>query len=58
MQIVYLEDNLHEMLKPIFYEKQENYNQFVVCWICQKIGKDWNTSQPQNFLFTVIIMAE
>ena len=40
MQSVYLGANLHEMLKPIFYENQEKYNQFVVCWICQKIGKD------------------
>ena len=34
MQIVSSGDNMHEMSKPIFLEKQEKY-QLVVCWICE-----------------------
>ena len=34
MQIVSLEDNLHEVLDPIFWEKSKKYHQFVVCSIC------------------------
>ena len=33
MQIV-LGDSLHEILKPVFWEKWEKYHQVVVCWIC------------------------
>ena len=31
-------DNLHDMSKPIFWEK--NYNQFVVCWISPENVED------------------
>ena len=30
MQIVSSADNSNEMLKPIFWEKQEKYHQFVI----------------------------
>ena len=39
MQIVPIGENLHEMLKPIFWEKLENYHKFVICWISQESGK-------------------
>ena len=37
MQTVSLGDNLHEMLKPVFWEK-ENYHEFVVFRICPVNG--------------------
>ena len=33
MQIFSYGDNLHEMSDPVFFEKLEKYNQFVVYWI-------------------------
>ena len=36
MQIVSTGNNLHEISKPIFWEKQKKYHPFVVCWICAK----------------------
>ena len=40
MQIVSIVDNLHEMLKPVSYEKYEKYHQFVVCWFNPVSGID------------------
>ena len=31
-------DYLHEMLNPGFWEKQENYHQFVVCCFSSESG--------------------
>ena len=31
MQIISMGDNLHEMPEPIFWQKYEKYNNFVVC---------------------------
>ena len=34
MQIYAIEDNLHEMLNPFFWEKnKKKCHQFVICWI-------------------------
>ena len=36
MQIVSIEDNLHEMSNPVFWKKQEKKKkiQYIVCWKC------------------------
>ena len=39
MQIVPNGDSLHEMSKPVPWEKEEKYHQFVVCWISPESGK-------------------
>ena len=39
MQIVSQGDNLHEMSKPIFWEKEGKHHQCVVCSICLDSGK-------------------
>ena len=39
MQIVSMGDNLHEMSKPVFWEKQEKYHLFVVYWISSESVK-------------------
>ena len=41
MQIVSFGDNLHEVSDPIFLEKKEKYQQFVVCSIRPLRGKCW-----------------
>ena len=33
MQIVSSEDNLHEMSKPIFWEKLDKIFRIVICWL-------------------------
>ena len=38
MQTVSIGDSLHEMSNPVFWEKQEKYHQFDVCWISQESG--------------------
>ena len=39
MQIVFTGDSLHEMSNPVFWEKYEKYDQFVVCLISPESGK-------------------
>ena len=39
MQTVSNGDSLHEISNHIFWEKEENYNQFVICWISPESGK-------------------
>ena len=39
MQIVSIEDNLHEMSNPVFWKKEEQYHQFVIYWISLESGK-------------------
>ena len=41
MQIVSTGDNLHEMSNPVFFEKEEKYHQFVICWSNPQSGKDY-----------------
>ena len=42
MQIVSLEDNLHEMSMPILLKKWNKYKKFAICWICPESGKSHN----------------
>ena len=47
MHIVSTGDSLHEMSNPAFCkkQKQENYHQFVVCWISCKSGLGYNQNE-------------
>ena len=34
-----LGDNLHEMSKSIFWDKEEKHDQFVICWYAREVLK-------------------